>query len=170
MSFGSPFADITVQGKDVTVQVNGEWFELVSLNGVPASKIAQVAAALDDRDDAVAMLKRNIGGVMDALDSRLGETVEAVVSKAGEQQTLTLTCSTQEVENLEAKLEGAKLAFSGIIQLAHALGAGDKEITTAFMLAATEGPDMNDNPMAAMAAQMGAAAMGGGGQQQCTQQ
>jgi len=62
----------------------------------------------------------------------------------------TLAVSVSELSNKITSLKG--------------VGAEPERIGAAYMLAATDGPDMSGmDPMAAMAAQMGAAAMGGPG-------
>jgi hypothetical protein len=165
MPFASPFEDILVQeGKPCLVMVNGEWAALESLNGISGDKLVQVAAAVSPRDDAQSMMKENLTEVMDAIEAPLKKTVAAVLKFGEKTETMELECPPVVVENLEEKLAATTAAFEGVIRLSKTLGNEDKDITTAYMLAATDGPDMSGmDPMAAMAAQMGAAAMGGPG-------
>ena len=162
MPFASPFEDLALQESDGTVSVciDGEWAELVSINGVEAVKVAKIAAALAESDDAAGFMKRNLTEAMDALDAPLTAKTPVVLKYGDKTVEQTVDCPSLEVENLEAKLEATTSAMRGVVQLAGLLGLTDKELKQAYMLAATSG-EMDGMPpgMDQMAAMMGAAAM-----------
>uniref|UniRef100_A0A7S1QVL7 Uncharacterized protein n=1 Tax=Neobodo designis TaxID=312471 RepID=A0A7S1QVL7_NEODS len=164
MPYGSPFEDVLVKDGTPSVQLNGEWAVLQSLNGIAGDKIAMVAGAVSPRDDAESMMKTNLTEVMDAVDAPLQQKVCATLRFGDTTQDVELECPSLVVERLEEKIAAVTQGFAGVIGMSKLLGNSDKDVTTAYMLAAADGPDMSGmDPMAAMAAQMGAAAMGGMG-------
>jgi len=78
---GSPFSGVRWNGIAPQVQVNGAWYDLVSLDGVPAEKIVQFAKdTYGDRElgDQILWQKRfseDLGQVMSRMHHDMGETV-----------------------------------------------------------------------------------------------
>ena len=164
MPYGSPFEDVLIQEGVPSVKLNGEWAVLQSINGVAGEKVVMVAGAVSPRDDPLDMMKTNLTEVMDSIEAPLKKMVPVTLQYGERTEDVELECPSLVVENLEEKLAATAQAFEGVIRMSRALGNEQKDITTAYMLAATDGPDMTGmDPMAAMAAQMGAAAMGGMG-------
>lgn len=179
MAFRSPFDSIMVQDTTLSVEVGGNWFELKSLQGIDAEKLVKIAGAMDENDDAMTMIETRLHEVMEALNAPLAEKVVAeVADEDGEVMTAELPCDPLMIENLEQKKADLTNALRGVIALAKATGASDKDVTTAYMLASgdNESAAMGgmDPMQAAMMGMMGGAGgpggPGGPGGQQCQQQ